>query len=326
MEDPDAAAASTRTWRQLVRRFTPLVPGGRYRRLVDAHHALALEKNHIEHVFGTWVPPGHFYSPYPDLAEYDRRADGLMSADNAPAAIDLRETEQLALFDILAGYMLDAPFPDERGDEYRYYFDNPAYAWGDGLTLHAMLRHVKPRRVIEVGSGYSSAMTLDTTEKWLDHDVALTFVEPYSELLRSLLRDGDDARVTIHESAVQDVDPAVFGQLESGDVLFIDSTHVVKPGSDVNHLYFEVLPSLPPGVVVHIHDIFFPFEYPPPWVHEGRGWQEAYLLRAFLMYNPCFEILWFQSLMWARHRSTIEGKVPAMGRNAGGNIWLRKIG
>ena len=110
-----------------------------------------------------------------------------------------------------------------------------------------MLRHVQPRRVVEVGSGYSSAMMLDTAEGWLDPDVDITFIEPYDELLRSLLRPGDDERVTILDSAVQDVDLVVFTRLEAGDILFIDSTHVVKAGSDVNHLFFEVLPRWRPA-------------------------------------------------------------------------------
>jgi predicted O-methyltransferase YrrM len=284
-----------------------------------------LRREQLQRILQPWVPPGHFYSPYPDLREFAARADRLLSVDSQPAAIDLREDAQLELLDQLAGFLRDLPFPAERTDTFRYYCDNPAYGSGDGLILHAMLRHVRPRRVVETGSGYSSAMILDTTEGWLDAGVELTFVEPHSELLRSLLRPGDEERVRILEVGVQDVDPEVFAQLQADDVLFIDSTHVVKAGSDVNHLFFEVLPRLAVGVVVHIHDIFFPFEYPAPWVHEGRAWQEAYLLRAFLMYNATFEIEWFQHLMWSRHRPLLEDRVPGIGRSVGGNIWLRKV-
>ena len=290
-----------------------------------AERELLLEKTHIAETFAGWVPPGHFYSPFPDLTEFDKRSAQLLSADNQPAAMDLREAHQLELFDELADLIGDVPFPVERGEEYRYYFDNPAYSWADGLILHAMLRHVRPRRVVEVGSGYSSAMLLDTTERWLDPGVELTFVEPFDELLRSLLREGDDERVTILDVGVQDVPLEVFTRLQAGDVLFIDSTHVVKAGSDVNHLFFEVLPALAPGVVIHLHDIFHPFEYPADWVHEGRAWQETYLLRAFLMYNDAFEITWFQTLMWSRHNSLLQARVPDMARNAGGNLWLRKV-
>ena len=315
----------SRGLRQRLWERSPFVPRAVYLGLSRAHHQLALEKRHIEHVYSGWVPPGHFYSPFPDLADFDDRVDRILAVDGDPPALDLGEERQLALFDELAQFLTDVPFPENRGDEYRYYFDNPAYAWGDGLMLHAMLRHVRPRRVVEVGSGYSSAMILDTTERWLDPGVEITFVEPYDELLRSLLRKGDGDRVTILDTAVQDVDMSVFTSLKAGDVLFIDSTHVVKAGSDVNHLYFEVLPALAPGVVIHVHDIFYPFEYPASWVREGRAWQESYLLHAFLMYNASFEITWFQHLMWLRHSADLAGKVPEIARNVGGNIWLRKV-
>ncbi|MGH9112076.1 MAG: class I SAM-dependent methyltransferase [Acidimicrobiales bacterium] len=325
MEEPVAETDRSRGLRQRVRDLTRVVPRKMYVGLARAHHELALEKRHLQHIYETWVPPGHFYSPFPDLIEFDKRAEQLLSVETRPEAIALREDEQLDLLHQLAEFLRDVPFPVERTDDFRYYFDNPAYAWGDGLILHAMLRHVRPQRVVEVGSGYSSAMVLDTTERWLSPDVELTFIEPYSELLRSLLRPGDDRRVKILEFAVQDVEPDVFAKLQAGDILFIDSTHVVKAGSDVNYLFFEVLPRLAAGVVVHIHDIFFPFEYPVPWVHEGRAWQESYLLRAFLMYNPTFEITWFQHLMWSRHRPVVEGVVPDIARNPGGNLWLRKV-
>jgi hypothetical protein len=310
------------------------VSRARYDALARMHHELVVAHGGAGGAFEMWVPPGHFYSPFPDVAELERRAAQVWNADRNPTGIDLREEEQVALFDKLAEILEDdLPFPagpsvDDRNGT-RYYFENPAYSWSDGMVLHALLRHLQPRHVIEVGSGYSSAMTLDTTERWLDarsdHPVEVTFVEPYSELLRSLLRPGDEERVTIHETAVQDVPFLVFGALGAGDVLFIDSTHVVKAGSDVNHLLFEVLPRLSAGVWIHLHDIFFPFEYPRDWVLEGRAWHEVYLLRALLTGNDAFEIRWFQSYMWTRHRALLEGRLPAMAKNPGGNIWLEKV-
>jgi hypothetical protein len=310
------------------------VSRARYDDLARRHHELVLARDRSGGAFEMWVPPGHFYSPFPDLAEVERRAAQVWNADGDPTGINLREEEQLALLDTLAEILDDdLPFPagpsGEDRNATRYYFENPAYSWSDGMVLHALLRHLRPRHVIEVGSGYSSAMTLDTTERWLDAGidgpVEVTFVEPYSELLRSLLRPGDEERVRIHEIAVQDVPFSVFEALGAGDVLFIDSTHVVKAGSDVNHLLFEVLPRLSAGVWIHLHDIFFPFEYPRDWVLEGRAWHEVYLLRALLTGNDAFEIRWFQSYMWMRHRTLLEGRLPAMAKNPGGNIWLQKV-
>ena len=283
------------------------------------------ELNHIRANYETWVPTGHFYSPYADLDELTKRSATIFDIDKEMVGIDFRVDDQLAMLDTMAGLIDDEmPFPADKGDEFRYYFENPAYSWSDGMVLHAMLRHIKPKRIVEVGSGYSSAMTLDTTERWVDGDVDLVFVEPYTELLRSLLRPGDEDRVTIHEQAVQDVDLEVFTALEAGDVLFIDSTHVVKAGSDVNHLFLEVLPRIAEGVWIHIHDIFDPFEYAEAWVREGRAWHEAYLLRALLMFNDTFEIRWFQDYMWHHHRQLLEARLPLMAKNSGGNIWLQR--
>jgi hypothetical protein len=175
-----------------------------------------------------------------------------------------------------------------------------------------------------VGSGFSSALLLDTVDGWLP-GTELTFVDPYPALLESLLRPDDEARVTIHRTAVQDLDMAVFAALGPGDVLFVDSTHVVKAGSDVNHLIFEVIPRLAPGVWIHVHDIFFPFDYPPDWVRQQRAWHEAYLLRAFLAFNPSFAIRWFQDFLWQCHGDALR-RLPWVTTNSGGNLWLERLG
>jgi hypothetical protein len=114
---------------------------------------------------------------------------------------------------------------------------------------------------------------------------------------------------------LQDVPLSTFQLLDSGDVLFVDSTHVAKLGSDVNRILFEILPALASGVVVHFHDVFYPFEYPKNWVREGRGWNETYVLRAFLEYNEAFEIL-----LWGHMLRTLGHYA-----GTGGSIWLRKL-
>ncbi len=287
---------------------------------------LETENQHLRAVYETWVPPGHFYSPFPDLADYGRRGPDLRDPHRPVLGIDLRESDQLELVETIGGLVADIAFPEQPDPNgaTRYWFDNPSYAYGDGTVLHGMLRRLRPRRVIEVGSGYSSALILDTADGWLG-STELTFIEPHPELLRGLLRPGDETRVTIHEVAVQDVSLDVFDQLGNGDVLFVDSTHVVKAGSDVNHLVFEVLPRLQSGVWVHLHDIFFPFEYPEDWVRQGRAWHEAYLVRAFLAFNPTFEIRWFEDFLWSRHRERLE-RIPWVAKNPGANLWLEKVG
>ncbi len=132
-------------------------------------------------------------------------------------------------------------------------------------------------------------------------------------------------RGTILEKGVQDVPLSVFECLEANDILFIDSTHVCKTGSDVNYLFFEVLPRLKPGVVVHVHDIFHPFEYPKRWVMEGRAWNEVYLLRAFLQFNSAFKVLLFANYLSTFHRESLVAALPMCQGNFGGNIWLQRV-
>jgi hypothetical protein len=107
-------------------------------------------------------------------------------------------------------------------------------------------------------------------------------------------------------------------------MLIIDSTHVAKIGSDVNHLMFDVLPRLAPGVLVHVHDIHYPFEYPREWVYQGRAWNEAYLVRAFLMSNVAWEIVFFNSFIAARHGEALAASLPPAKDSAGSSLWLRR--
>jgi hypothetical protein len=275
----------------------------------------------------TWRfrPPGHYYSPEPDLERLRARRDRLFTSDATQVAgIDLSWEAQLQLLDELAPLAADVPFEDRARPDLRYRFDNDAYAYSDGLFLHLMLRWLQPKRFIEVGSGHSSACALDTTERFLGNATRCTFIEPYDELLRSLLRPGDEERVEILSQAVQDVPVERFEELEHGDLLLIDSTHVSKLGSDVNHLFFEVLPRLAPGVVVHVHDIFPGFDYPWEWHEQGRVWTEAYLLRAFLQFNSAFEVVLWPPLIAAVAPERLQGRFTLAERNPGGSIYLRR--
>ena len=127
------------------------------------------------------------------------------------------------------------------------------------------------------------------------------------------------------EKKVQDIDLEFFSQLESGDILFIDSSHTVKIGGDVNYLFLEVLPRLKPGVIVHVHDIFLPFEYRRDWVlDEFRFWTEQYLLQAFLTFNSEFEVLMANSYLNHYHQQELKAAFPGLPSWAGGSFWMRR--
>ncbi|MEL7046552.1 MAG: class I SAM-dependent methyltransferase, partial [Pseudomonadota bacterium] len=145
------------------------------------------------------------------------------------------------------------------------------------------------------------------------------------ELLESRLKDPAMDYRLIADRA-QDVELSHFEALEHGDFLVIDSTHVAKLSSDVLRLVFDVLPVLRPGVFVHFHDVFWPFDYPKRWVSEGRAWNEAYLLRAFLQNNSAFDIVYFYSYLETLHRERIAATMPLCLKRSGANLWLRKRG
>lgn len=273
-----------------------------------------------------FMPPGHFYSPIPSLEEVRADEERIFRMPRGLPTVDLNEGEQLELLNAFKEYYKELPpWGDDKSEGLRYHFDNPNFPHADAISLYAMLRHLRPKRIVEIGSGYSSCVTLDTNELFLDNRVACTFIEPHPELLLSLIKDGDKRRVEIISSKLQDVDPKHFSSLSENDILFIDSTHVSKVGSDVNHIFFEIIPSLNSGVYIHFHDICYPFEYPKMWVYENRAWNESYLLRAFLQYNQAFKIVFFNNFLGHFFPEEIAKDMPLFMKNIGGSIWLRKV-
>ena len=256
-------------------------------------------------------PPGHFYSPIPDLKEVLRQQDRIFKKDSKECpGVDLKEGAQLELLKKLAVYYDDLPFSPKADGVRRYYYDNVQFSYEDAIFLFAMLRHFRPSRIIEVGSGFSSAVMLDTNDAFFDGSIDLTFVEPFPAGLNALLRETDRQHCTVLTEPVQDVDIQLFDALDENDILFIDSSHVVKVGSDVSRILFEILPRLRRGVIIHFHDIMWPFEYPKSFFLKGWAWNEAYLLRSFLQYNHAFEVLFAVSFMDYFHGDMIEKSMP----------------
>jgi len=272
-----------------------------------------------------WLPPGHYFSPFPDLDEIRANEERIFNHDRAVLGIDLRENEQFEILGKIGRIYPVICFPESKAPEFRYYFDNPAYAYSDGIVLHAMLRIIQPRRLIEVGSGYSSAMTLDTNELFFQNRIDVTLIEPYPDLLYSLMKPQDKDHIVVIQSRLQELNPSLFEKLGENDILFIDSTHVSKVNSDVNFIFFEILPRLQKGVYIHFHDIFYPFEYIKEWVYQGRAWQEIYLLRAFLQDNPRYSIEYFQDFMFYKHLDFFKTHLPLCLKNSGGSFWLKKV-
>ncbi len=272
--------------------------------------------------FLEWVAPGHFYSPVPVMKEIEAQQDRIFGIPDHLEGLDLNEEAQLELFKTLAPLMNDVSLNAEPQPDRRYFTNNDFYGQGDGYILQAFLRHLRPARYLEVGSGWTTALALDTNDHWLGSRLRITCIEPKPDHLNRLVRPGDDIEIMV--SQVQNIDVARFEELEPNDILFIDCSHVVKTGSDAHHLITRVLPVVPAGVYVHIHDIFWPFEYPRGWVEEGRAWTEDYLLHTFLLFNQAFEIVLFNDWLAKQRYDFMVGEVPTLAPGAGGALWLRR--
>jgi len=284
-------------------------------------------------VFVCAFEPGHYYSPLPDLAEVEKNAAAIF--DTTAKDLDgivMNECGQLQLAEDFAKLYAEIPFGKCQTEECRYFFDNPYFCYGDGVILYSFMRRFLPKKIIEVGSGYSSAAMLDINERFFERSIHFTFIEPFPKRLLGLIAQNDRNFLRLEEKSIQLMNPAVFSSLEANDILFVDSSHVGKIGSDVLHILFEVLPILRPGVIIHFHDVLWPFEYPRHWVEAGRAWNEAYYLRAFLQYNANYEILFFNSFMGMHHRETMTRLLPLFAEDpsrpeteAKTSLWLRKI-
>jgi hypothetical protein len=270
-------------------------------------------------------PPGHFHSPIPNLAEVREHEEQIFAIPSEIEGVDLNESEQLRLLEDLKQYYVDLPFAPEEKPGLRYYFENTKFSYGDAIILYNMIRHLHPKKFVEVGSGFSSCVALDTNELFFKNGIACTFIDPYPEYFLHLLKPGDQTRIELLNKRVQEVELDKFSSLSAGDILFVDSSHVSKIGSDVNHLFFSILPRIPEGVYVHLHDIFYPFEYPKQIVYDGIAWNEAYLLRAFLQYNRAFRIVFFNTFLSIFHKSEFFCAMPLCEKNPGGSIWLKRV-
>ena len=271
--------------------------------------------------------PGHFHSPVVMIEEIENQIDQIFKIQDAlPLAIEINETEQIDLLNKLENYYGSLPFKHEKQSGLRYYYNNDYFSYNSGIQLFTIIRHFRPQRIVEIGSGFSSSLILDTNDIFFNGTIHCTFIEPNPDRLLSLLTQEDHKNHIILTKKVQDVEIEHFKKLEENDILFVDSSHVSKTGSDLNHIVFNILPILNKGVIIHFHDIFYPFEYPKDWVmtQGGFGWNEIYLLRAFLMYNNSFKILFFNSYMEYFYKDWFLAHMPDCLTRQGGSLFIVK--
>ena len=273
----------------------------------------------------------HFYSPVPDIEELNERK--IWNRRSSMAGIDFRPEAQLALLKRLgATYGDECYWPiDATADPKQFFTHNGSFSYGCAAALHTTIRDAKPKRVIEIGSGNSSLLISKALSFNIRDDPTqkpeYTIVDPYP---RDIIRNGLPLLYKVVTQRVELLQPEFFDQLEQNDILFIDSSHVSKIGSDVNFLVLDVVPRVKPGVIIHFHDIPMPFEYPETYAKNPCFrvfWNESYLLQAFLACNQEFEILLAMCYLQTDHMNEFcsafrKFKLDENWANSG-SLWIR---
>ena len=269
---------------------------------------------------GVQVLPEHYYTPVFDpegLPEsvWSRRFDTGVRYDAEEQLSQWRRVHRFA--DELASFPEDPEGPPD--DPGRFFWKNPVFSHQDAVLYYSLIRHLRPARVIEVGAGFSTLLAAEAAAK--NGQTRIDCIEPYP---RPFLTRGIPG-VRLHAAAVQEIPLELFGELSDGDILFIDCSHVSKTGSDVNHLLLRVVPSLGPGVWVHVHDIFLPFEYPREWALQRMYFSEQYVLAALLANSARLEpVIGNYFLSRVAPAALAQFSVPGRDVKVGGaSFWMR---
>ena len=257
---------------------------------------------------GVNVTPNHFYWPVPDLAELEKREWPVYSPPPG-CQFDLKKQTEL-VGELSSRYGPECRFSTEP-HESSYHYNNGYFEAVDAEVAYFMVRHFKPARIVEIGTGYSTRVLATALERNSELEGLrgqLVSIDPSPE---RFLKNGWTSFVVQIPRVIQEVGLEFFDGLQSGDILFIDSSHVVSVGSDVLREYLQILPRLRPGVLIHVHDIFLPSDYPRDAVlNKLWFWSEQYLLQAFLSFNSQFDVLWASSAMQIQNSWVLERCFP----------------
>jgi predicted O-methyltransferase YrrM len=252
----------------------------------------------------------HYYQPIPDTSTL---TDDLWNKESELAGVDMNEDYQIELLNnAFPRFKEECVFPKKPTNiPHEYYIENYYFAPLDAAVLHCMIRHFQPKRIIEIGSGFSTyvsakASLLNMEEHGVDCE--LTAIEPYPN---PTLERGFRGLSHLIAKPLEQVELSFFSQLKENDILFIDSSHVSRIGGDINYIYLEILPKLNRGVIVHVHDIFFPKEYPKGFIFRQHWFfTEQYILQAFLTFNTAFRVLWGSNYMLLKHKGDVQSVFP----------------
>lgn len=269
-------------------------------------------------------PLGHFYSPIVDPRSLDIRKLW-PEKQSRIEGIDFNDRSHKTIIQTLFYlYMSEFDYPEKGPSDVQlknYYVGNSQFGWLDARLLFVLQRYWQPRQIIEIGSGYSTLLIDDINRRFNNQETKVTAIDPFP---RPFIQDLDN--VFLIRKMVQNVDIEIFSHLDKNDILFVDSSHVCKTGSDVNFILFEILPILKPGVHVHFHDIFLPEEYPKDWViDENRSWNEQYILRALLMYNTKFRVTFSSMYAFIKYENDLASALRTPDAMGGCSLWIEVI-
>ncbi len=251
----------------------------------------------------------HYYGP---MVNPTRLKKSLGEDRNLPG-LDLNISEQLHLLSKFQFSNELGASKTEKEHELQYHFDNIYFTGGDAEYYYNIIRLFHPKSIIEIGSGFSTLLALEATRRNLEErlpECNILSIEPYENYWL------EKTSVSLLRKKIEETDLALFDSLKAGDILFIDSSHMIRPQGDVLHEYFEILPRLASGVLVHIHDIFTPKDYPEDWVvNDARIWNEQYLVEAFLMMNSQFRIIGALNYLWHHHYEEFTAKCTRLNKD-----------
>jgi Methyltransferase domain len=295
----------------------------RRRRLWSSHAAVkayAVARRVAERL-GLQIVLKTYYSPIPDLGQLPAE---VWEARDELRGITLDLDAQMAFVESdLAPHLAALTWGAGVAPAHAYDPGNDSYAAADARVLYAMVRHLRPRRIVELGSGQTTRVMAQACRENASegHEVRLRAFDPFPTAVDA----GLPGLAELSRTKAQDVPDEVFGELRAGDILFVDTTHTVKIASDVNDIVLRVLPLLQDGVIVHVHDIFLPYEYPRFFfVDYGLYWAEQYLLQAFLAFNSSFAVTCAVHALIRERAQRMQRAGVLDAGETGSSFWIRR--
>ncbi len=283
-------------------------------------HRLPLCKRVLMNV-GVFPIRNHYYEP-----QFDNRIPQQeFSQDRNLQGINWNISEQLETLETFTFSQELLDIPHEKTGSLKFYLNNHAFESGDAEYWYQIIRKIKPKRIFEVGSGNSTLMAMNAINKNQDEDPNYKCehicIEPYEKPWL------EEVGIPVVRKKVEEVELSFFSQLQENDILFIDSSHIIRPQGDVLFEYLELLPSLNTGVIVHVHDIFSPKNYPKQWLqNEVRFWNEQYLLEAFLSHNSSWKIVGALNHLHHNHYNEFKAIAPFLTpEREPGSFYIQKI-